>query len=74
MLHIGDGAVDMGDQFPKTLLRIKHRTNDQDVGHQAYQWFQLRMGAIGNGGAHRQIILIAVATQQQDKGTEHDAV
>ena len=74
MLHISDGTVDWQHQFPKTLLWIKRSTHDQNVSHQVHQSFQLGMGAIGNGGAHRQIMLTTVAAKQQDEGTEHDAV
>ena len=74
MLHIADGVVHLQNQIPETVLSIECRANHQSIGQETHQRLQLRVMAVGNGAAHGQIILAAVATKQQGKGAEHNGV
>ena len=74
LLHIGDAVMHLRNQIPETLLSIDCRADHQSIGEETHQRLQLRVMAIGNGAAHRQIILATVAAEQQGKSTEHHGI
>src|SRR5580765_956138 len=70
LVSLKRGATHCGQEFRKALLRIYAYAHDERVDEETDEMFQLRILAVGDRGAHHNVVLSAVTLEQQGKGGE----